>query len=139
MKNFYKINIAGWSLLIHFFVLIDHKDIWERWLIGKIVQNYLEILLLLYNLHIFAPDQTKEESKKMFFFCFLLEQLLSNFRYKKQLFTFLSNVLRNCMRATFWEMLKNIHVVDFRNTQKRYRRIPKAAPRPPPPSFLPIA
>ena len=32
----------------------------------KIEQKCLEILFLLYNLHIFAPDQTKEDSNNMF-------------------------------------------------------------------------
>ena len=36
----------------------------------KIEQKCLEILFLLYNLHIFAPDQTKEDSNNMFLsFC----------------------------------------------------------------------
>ena len=51
----------------------------------------LEILLLLYKLHILASNQKK--------FLFFFEQLLSNFRYKKQLlFVFWK---------TFWEVTGN--------------------------------
>ena len=62
----------------------------------------LEILLLLYNLHIFASDQINEESnnKKMFFSNFW-ETFVTNM-YKKQLLTFLSNFW-----ATFWEITGN--------------------------------
>jgi len=57
--------------------------------IRKIAQKCLEILLLLYNLHIFASDQIKEESNKKIFFC-LFEQLFEK------------------LRATFWEISSNL-------------------------------
>ena len=62
----------------------------------------LEILLLLYNLHIFASDQINEEgnNQKMFFSNFW-ETVVTNI-YKKQLLTFLSNFW-----ATFWEIRSN--------------------------------
>ena len=74
----------------------------------KIAKKGLEILLLLYNLHISVSDQIKDESNFLFFFA-------SNFRYKTQLLSFieqlLSNNLRNCgqlvrkSRATYGKPL----------------------------------
>ena len=59
----------------------------------------LEILLFLYNLHIFVSEHINGESnnKKMFFSNFW-ETFVTNM-YKKQLLTFLSNFW-----ATFWEI-----------------------------------
>ena len=36
------------------FTFIENKVTWQRWLRRKITQKWLEILLLLYNLHIFS-------------------------------------------------------------------------------------
>jgi len=58
-------------------VLMEDKGIQQRWLRLKIAQKCLEILLLLYNLHIFASNQIKEESNN-FFLIFGGRQFLSN-------------------------------------------------------------
>ena len=44
--------------LITFSVLIEDKFVYQRWLRRKIAQKCLEILLLLYNLHILHQTKT---------------------------------------------------------------------------------
>ena len=44
---------------LHFWVIIEDKVIQRRWLRLQIAKKCLEILLLLYNLHILASDQRK--------------------------------------------------------------------------------
>ena len=62
---------------LHFLVLLKIKLFSNAGYAAKLHKECLEILLLLYNLHILTPDH-----KLVFVF---LEQLLSNFRYKKKL------------------------------------------------------
>ena len=74
------------------------------WLQRKIAQKCLEMLLFLYRLHIFASDQIKEEKNKKSFCFFFFQQLLSNFRRKKQLWTFFGATFQQLFekfRATF--------------------------------------
>ena len=40
------------------YLRIVNKFIYRRWLQRRIAQKYLEMLVLLYGLHIFASDQT---------------------------------------------------------------------------------
>ena len=56
--------------LTTFFGFIEDKVIEQRWLRRKIVEKCLEILRLLYDLHILASDQ-----KKFCFFRAAFEQL----------------------------------------------------------------
>ena len=59
-------DIDAQSLLTYFVVLIEDKVIQKR---PKIVQLCAGILyLVLYNLHIFASDQLKDEGEKKGFF-----------------------------------------------------------------------
>ena len=44
---------------LHFLVLIEDKVILQGWFCRKIAQQCLEIVLLLYNLHILASDLKK--------------------------------------------------------------------------------
>ena len=60
---------------LYFLVLLKIKLFSKATYAAKLHKECLEILLLLYSLHILAPDH-----KLVFVF---LEQLLSNFRYKK--------------------------------------------------------
>ena len=82
---------------LHFWVIIEEKVIYQHWLSRKIAQTCLEVLLLLYNLHILASDQKS--------FCFF-EQLMSNFRYRKQLLVLswatFDNILER-LQETFWK------------------------------------
>ena len=69
----------------------------------QIAQKCLEILLLSYRLHILAPDQMKlEKQRNVFAFFFLATFNFSNCRYKKQLLTFLEQLL-----TTFCEISVN--------------------------------
>ena len=62
-KDFKDINIDPKALLIHFLFFMTTKLFSNyAWLRRTNAQKLLEILLLLYNLHIFASDQIKEES-----------------------------------------------------------------------------
>ena len=55
---------------LHFLGLAEDKVIWQHWLHHKIAQKCLEILLLMYNLHIFSI-----RPKKVLFFRATYEQL----------------------------------------------------------------
>ena len=71
-------------------------------LVTKIVQKWLEILLLSYNLHILASDQKR---------VFVSEQLLSKFHPKKQLlivFWVTFEQLFEKFRETFWKISSNL-------------------------------
>ena len=62
-KDFKDINVDPKALPIHFFVFVKAKLFSNyAWLRRTKCTKIFRILLLLYNLHIFASDQIKEES-----------------------------------------------------------------------------
>ena len=70
---------------------------------------------MLYDLHILASDQIKEESNKKSV-CFF-DQLLSNFRYKKQLLTFFEQLFEK-IRETFWKMERFSYDLDMKTREQ---------------------
>ena len=63
------LQLIFYELFMHslYTLYLRTKLIWQRWLRRKVEQKWLEILLLLYNLHIFASDRIKEDSNKKYF------------------------------------------------------------------------
>ena len=87
---------------LHFFFFLGQSYL-ATLVTPKNCTKYLEILILLYKLHILASDQKK-------FFVFF-EQLLSNFRYKKQLLTVFWATFEQLfgkLRKTFWNIASNL-------------------------------
>ena len=71
-------------LLTHYiFWFTEDKVIYQRWLRRKIAQKCLEILLLMYNLHVFSI-----RPKNVFVFS-------SNFRYKSNFLENLEHLMEN--------------------------------------------
>ena len=104
-------------LLAHyiFWLFIEDKATQHCWLLRKIAQKCLEIVLLLYNFHILASDPPPP----MLFF----EQLLRNFLLKKQ-------VLID-FRATFAQLFEKLRetLKKKKNARKLWEEMEKGIPR----------